>query len=1160
MIRNKARLVAHGHRHEEGIDYEEVFAPVARIKAIRLFLAYASFMGFLVYQMDVKSAFLYETIEEEVYVTQPPGFKDPNYPDKVYKVVKALYGLHQAPRECHDKYVGEILKKFNYTDVKSASTPVDLEKPLVKDGDADDVDVHLYRSMIGSLMYLTASRPDIMFACLTLVDVMMVVFHLNGINDFCYLTVQEGGKLGVLNFKQTIQTFHDASYKADQKGGFLQTGRSLIEELDLDAEISLIPTHAADQGRIDDTQISDQPEEQLVSTADVSTVSELGSTVGVKGKDKGIAIMQSSRQNKNKRSLILKQPLNCQKQLDKREEVVSSAYDFDWSDLVMLRYHTLQNRPFSVAKVRKNMFMYLKNQGGYKLSHFKGMSYEDIRHIFKRVWDQNQAFVPKDSEIEKEVMKRSGFDLQQEFVKKDEASSFVQKQPARGSRKKSLARKRARETLSEESAKKQKLEDESEKRRTSVYLTIVQKLKVFIFESLANIVIPIVDRETQILANDKYYYQIKRADGSVKHYKIFSAMLYDFDRQDVMELYKLVKERFQTASPEGYDLLLWGDLKTMIEPNEEDEIWRNQQDWNLINWKLHNFCGVHVLLMDTGFVIHMMVEKKYPLSQDTLSKMLSRRLEVDHQSEMGYELIRRNLRFEGLQDLVGINIPTPGLVNTVRLNLMLPVQVNVVEELEKNREKILDLEKAKTAQANKITSLKKRVKHLGAQEDASKQGKKLKILMLIEEEIKFEKVVEEPVVSVATSTKSIPVRTAEVVTTASASIEIPDELTLAQILIEIKTAKPKLVTTAPTTVTFVRPRAKGIIFMIRRNKVPDLQTTFSSHNHNITWVKARTKEKLVVLEQREAYKEKGRRSQHSFDRIIGYQTKAIWRQTLELAEVQAEEQGEITIEERSRLFVELMNKRKKHFVKLRAEGIRRKPPNKAQKKNQMYTYLKNMAGYKHSQLKSKSYDEIQKLFDKEMKRVNTFVDMNSEVVKGSETRTKDSSKRAGDELESNKSKKQKIDEHVEVEKDDQEGTAINKDRRMGYFKLIRADGSSKRLEEDYEIVLWGDLKVMFEPDIKSEVWRNLQGCKVTVWKMFNNYGVALYKFRILHFCMLVEKQISLNTNNNTQTCYNRQFKIIVGMRCGYQSTQAHDKARKGHEVFLKASPGDGVGL
>ncbi|GJY66401.1 putative ribonuclease H-like domain-containing protein [Tanacetum coccineum] len=232
IIRNKARLVAQGHTQEEGIDYDEVFAPVARIEAIRIFLAYASYMGFTVYQMDVKSAFLYGQIEEEVYVCQPPGFEDPDHPDKVYKVVKALYGLHQAPRAWYDtlatyllsngfqrgqidqtlfiksqkghillvqiyvddiifgsskkelcdefeklmkdkfqmssireltfflglqvqqrkkgifisqdKYVHEILRKFNYSDVKSASTPIDLEKPLVKDRDADDVDEHLY--------------------------------------------------------------------------------------------------------------------------------------------------------------------------------------------------------------------------------------------------------------------------------------------------------------------------------------------------------------------------------------------------------------------------------------------------------------------------------------------------------------------------------------------------------------------------------------------------------------------------------------------------------------------------------------------------------------------------------------------------------------------------------------------------------------------------------------------------------------------------------------------------------------------------------------------------------------------------------------------------------------------------------------------------------
>nr|GEZ31458.1 putative ribonuclease H-like domain-containing protein [Tanacetum cinerariifolium] len=98
LIRNKARLVAQGHTQEEGIDYEEFFVPVARIEAIRLFFAYASFMGFTVYQMYVKSAFLYDTIDEEVYVMQPPEFQDPEFPDRVYKVEKAMYGLHQAPR------------------------------------------------------------------------------------------------------------------------------------------------------------------------------------------------------------------------------------------------------------------------------------------------------------------------------------------------------------------------------------------------------------------------------------------------------------------------------------------------------------------------------------------------------------------------------------------------------------------------------------------------------------------------------------------------------------------------------------------------------------------------------------------------------------------------------------------------------------------------------------------------------------------------------------------------------------------------------------------------------------------------------------------------------------------------------------------------------
>ncbi|GKA57794.1 putative reverse transcriptase domain-containing protein [Tanacetum coccineum] len=110
IIKNKARLVAQGYRQEEGVDYDEVFAPVARIEAVRLFLAFASFTGFTIYQMDVKSAFLYGNITEEVYVKQPLGFEDPAHPNKVYRVVKALYGLHQAPRAWYERLSTFLLK------------------------------------------------------------------------------------------------------------------------------------------------------------------------------------------------------------------------------------------------------------------------------------------------------------------------------------------------------------------------------------------------------------------------------------------------------------------------------------------------------------------------------------------------------------------------------------------------------------------------------------------------------------------------------------------------------------------------------------------------------------------------------------------------------------------------------------------------------------------------------------------------------------------------------------------------------------------------------------------------------------------------------------------------------------------------------------------
>lgn len=326
VVRNKARLVAQGFRQEEGIDYTEVFAPVARVEAIRLFLAFASYMGFKVYQMDVKSAFLYGKIDEEVYVTQPQGFEDSHHPKKVYKIVKALYGLHQAPRALYarlstfllehgyrrgaidktlfikknsrdiilvhvyvddiifgstkeawcrefeelmkgefqmsamgeltfflglqvkqqpegifihqEKYVKDILKKFDFELLRTATTP--YEPPKLKNPNEQDeaVNVHLYISMIGSLMYLTASRPDITFAvsACSRHQVTPLTSHLNAVKKiFKYIKGQP--KLGLWYPRESLfvlEAYSDSDYAGanlDRKsttGGCQFLGRRLI--------------------------------------------------------------------------------------------------------------------------------------------------------------------------------------------------------------------------------------------------------------------------------------------------------------------------------------------------------------------------------------------------------------------------------------------------------------------------------------------------------------------------------------------------------------------------------------------------------------------------------------------------------------------------------------------------------------------------------------------------------------------------------------------------------------------------------------------------------------------------------------------------------------------------------------------------------------------
>nr|GEY46807.1 retrovirus-related Pol polyprotein from transposon TNT 1-94 [Tanacetum cinerariifolium] len=186
-------LRAKGYAQEEGIDFEESFAPVACLEAVRIFIAYAAHKSFPIYQMDAKTTFLNGPLKEEVYVAQPDEFVDPDHPEKVYRLRKALYGLKQAPRVWYDelskfltlkgftkglqiyqsprgifinqaKYTLKILHKHGVDKGQSIGTPMDMKPKLDADLSGNPVDQTDYRSKIGSLMYLKSSRPDIVQA------------------------------------------------------------------------------------------------------------------------------------------------------------------------------------------------------------------------------------------------------------------------------------------------------------------------------------------------------------------------------------------------------------------------------------------------------------------------------------------------------------------------------------------------------------------------------------------------------------------------------------------------------------------------------------------------------------------------------------------------------------------------------------------------------------------------------------------------------------------------------------------------------------------------------------------------------------------------------------------------------------------------------------
>ncbi|GJX46222.1 putative ribonuclease H-like domain-containing protein [Tanacetum coccineum] len=936
VIRNKARLVAQGYTQEEGINYDEVFAPVARIEAIRLFLAYASFMGFIVYQMDVKSAFLYGTIEEEM--------------SSIGELTFFLrIGRNNSNEELiiisQDKYVADILKKFDFVTVKTASTHMKPNKALVKNEEAKNVDVHLYRSMIRSLMCLTASRPNITFA------------------DYAGASLDRKSTIGGCQFLRKRKQRKDSA-----------PTKSTTEETTPEKNVA--------------TPSCDPPK----SGEDRMKLIELMNLVHSFGKEKKSRTSPFFKRLRKVGSasrvcVLEEQEIEFKKVVEKpvvsvaattksipvsAAEVVTIAStnveipnEFTLAQ-TLIEIKTAKPKPVTTAATT---FTSVRPRA-------KGIIFHDQE---EQVFASTKTFSSSQSQLSQVKDKGKGIMVEPEVSLKKKDQVALDEEMARN-----LEAQLQDELIEEEKLARQKEEEAN----------------IALIESWDNI-------QAMMEADFELDQRLQAEEQGEITIEERSRLFIELTNRRKKHIAKLRAKEIRRKPP------------------------TKAQNRNQMSTCLKNMAGYkHGQLKGKSY------DEIQKLAGDELESDMSKKQKIDEQVEIEKDdqeeaEMKRHIEIVKDDDVAIVAIP-------LATKPLVIVDYKIDKDGRMGYFKLIRVDGSLKSRSN-IGGL---------------NSKRRKMTTWIFDTVD------------AATTKSIPVSAAEVVTTASTNVKIPNELNLAQTLIEIKTIKPKPITTAATTVTSVRPRAKGIIFHdqeeqlevpLKKKDRVDLDEEMARN------LKARLQAELI--EEEMSYKVKRKKNQHSFE-----------------------------IE----------------------------------------------SWYKHT-----SYDGD-----------------DLEIVQ-SKTKAEGSSKRAGNDLEQEKAKKQKADDdqedtgmkrHIEIVKDDEVAIdaiplatkpsvivdyKIDKDGRMGYFKLIRTDGSSKRYssmikmlqgidkedletlwklvkakyentrpDDEYERVLWGDLKVMFEPDIKSDVWINLQGYKVTIWKLFDKCGVHFIKedFR-KHF--ITKKELSV---------------------------------------------------
>ncbi|GJY10744.1 hypothetical protein Tco_0378929 [Tanacetum coccineum] len=308
----------------------------------------------------------------------------------------------------------------------------------------------------------------------------------------------------------------------------------------------------------------------------------------------------------------------------------------------------IRNKPLTKNQLRNQMITFLKHVGRYTHNKLRNKKFDEVKVLYEKAKKSVQDFIPigstKDERlIEKMNTKEAGEDTSKKEkvleepdstkmeVKQEEVEESTRKRP--GTILKMTARKKARKQthVDGDASKKRKgslrMKRMSKRKKTDSDLEEEEHLKNFL---------KIVPDEEGIGIN----YRIFRSDGSSRWIKTFSETVTRFDRIDLMELYNLVMQRFETTTLEGVDLVLWGDLRTVFDTNTEDELWHNQERWNLKNWDFYENCGVHTLILEYGTEMNMLAERKYPLTKETLEKMMSLKLVAESASDGAYNLLR----------------------------------------------------------------------------------------------------------------------------------------------------------------------------------------------------------------------------------------------------------------------------------------------------------------------------------------------------------------------------------------------------------------------------------------------------------------------------------------------------------------------------------------